>query len=86
MATMTSKGRVTVPAEIRRKLGLREGSVADFIEVRPGEFRLVTNTGSASDLAGMFTARGRASLEDMERGIAQGAAASAGLWPGSVPP
>ncbi|MDR1118187.1 MAG: AbrB/MazE/SpoVT family DNA-binding domain-containing protein, partial [Bifidobacteriaceae bacterium] len=27
---MTSKGQVTVPVEVRRKLGLRAGTVVDF--------------------------------------------------------
>jgi AbrB family looped-hinge helix DNA binding protein len=31
-ATLTSKGQITIPARIRRKLGLRPGQVLDFDE------------------------------------------------------
>ena len=33
---MTEKGTVTVPAEIRRKLGLGKGSQIDFVETDEG--------------------------------------------------
>lgn len=31
-ATLTSKGQITIPARIRRKLGLRAGQILDFDE------------------------------------------------------
>ncbi|MFQ5740295.1 MAG: AbrB/MazE/SpoVT family DNA-binding domain-containing protein [Acidobacteriota bacterium] len=34
-ATLTSKGQITIPAKIRRKLGLRPGQVLDFDEDSP---------------------------------------------------
>lgn len=34
-ATLTSKGQITIPAKIRRKLGLRAGQVLDFDEAAP---------------------------------------------------
>ena len=34
--TITEKGTVTVPAEIRRKLGLAKGSQVDFVETDEG--------------------------------------------------
>ena len=34
--TITEKGTVTVPAEIRRKLGLGKGSQIDFVETDEG--------------------------------------------------
>ncbi len=34
-ATMTSKGRITIPAPIRRRLGLRPGEVLEFDESAP---------------------------------------------------
>lgn len=34
-ATLTSKGQITIPAKIRRKLGLRPGQVLDFDEDAP---------------------------------------------------
>ncbi|HSF14482.1 MAG TPA: AbrB/MazE/SpoVT family DNA-binding domain-containing protein [Vicinamibacteria bacterium] len=34
-ATLTSKGQITIPAKIRRKLGLEPGQVLDFDEDAP---------------------------------------------------
>ena len=34
-ATLTSKGQITIPARIRRRLGLRPGVVLDFDEDAP---------------------------------------------------
>ena len=34
-ATLTSKGQITIPARIRRKLGLKPGQVLDFDEEAP---------------------------------------------------
>jgi AbrB family looped-hinge helix DNA binding protein len=49
VATVTSKGQVTLPASIRRKLGLRKGSKLIFLE-EGEEVRLLT----AEDLAKRF--------------------------------
>jgi len=34
-ATLTSKGQVTIPVEIRRRLGLKTGQLLDFDETAP---------------------------------------------------
>ena len=34
-ATLTSKGQITIPASIRRRLGLEAGKVLDFDETAP---------------------------------------------------
>jgi AbrB family looped-hinge helix DNA binding protein len=34
-ATLTSKGQITIPAKIRRRLGLKAGQVLDFDEEAP---------------------------------------------------
>ena len=58
-ATLTSKSQLTLPAEIRRELGLGPGDQLDFtlhpegwLEVRP--IKKVQKTGSIMDLKGMF--------------------------------
>ena len=43
MAKITSKGQITIPVEIRRKLGLREGEKVLFFE-RDGGFLLTNET------------------------------------------
>jgi AbrB family looped-hinge helix DNA binding protein len=53
---MTRKGQVTVPAEIRRQLGLRRGDKVTFV-IHRGEVR-VKRTGSVVErTAGAFRAR-----------------------------
>ncbi|MDR0415831.1 MAG: AbrB/MazE/SpoVT family DNA-binding domain-containing protein [Propionibacteriaceae bacterium] len=41
VATMTSKGQVTVPAEVRRRCGLAPGAKMDFIVMGPGRIEVV---------------------------------------------
>lgn len=43
IATLTSKGQLTVPKEVRRLLGLRAGDKVLFVE-RDGGFLLLNNT------------------------------------------
>ena len=77
--TLTAKCQLTLPAEIRKRLGLGPGDQIDFclnadgvIEARP----VRATTGSVLDLAGCLgpPPNGPQSLEDMERAIARGAA------------
>jgi len=72
-ATMTTKGQVTVPKEVRDRLGLDAGSVLSFIP-RDDGYLVMAKTGSARDLCGILPRPVRAvSLEEMEAGIAAGA-------------
>lgn len=77
MATMTSRGRITVPKMVRESLGLRPGSKVDFVPTPEG-FRLVAVQRDVASLKGRFAGRsaGAVSLADMDEAIAQGAAAS----------
>jgi len=35
-ATVTSKGQITIPADVRRRLGLESGDRVEFVEVEGG--------------------------------------------------
>ena len=75
VATMTSKGQLTVPAEVRERLGLRAGSRVSFVETSPGTYELRVERGSLHDLDGLFPWSGTPkTLEEMDAGIAEGAA------------
>lgn len=75
-ATVTSKGRLTVPKEIRDHLGITAGDKLDFhIEV---DGRVVVRAAKRSilELKGLLHRPGRAplTLAEMDRAIAEGAA------------
>lgn len=76
-ATMTSKGQITVPKEIRDDLNLVAGSKVMFVRLLSGEYRMIARTGRIQDLAGMLYDPGRpsASIEQMnDDGQAEAAA------------
>lgn len=76
-ATLTSKGQITIPADVRRALNVQTGDRVEFVQVQPGRFELIAATRSVRELKGLFGKPARAvSIEDMNRTIAeQGAGA-----------
>jgi AbrB family looped-hinge helix DNA binding protein len=52
-AAVTSKGQITIPLEVRKKLGIKAGDRIGFIEGEHGEFILKPKTGSIKDLKGL---------------------------------
>ncbi len=53
VATMTSKGQITIPASMRAKLRLGPGSKAGFVENAAGEMVLEPMTGDVRRLRGV---------------------------------
>ena len=51
-ATMTSKGQITIPVQVRKALGLDAGDKIDFVEFEKGQFRMIPRTASIRDLEG----------------------------------
>jgi AbrB family looped-hinge helix DNA binding protein len=76
-ATVTSKGQVTIPIEVRAAMQIEAGDRLEFIELAPGRFEIIAATRSVKELKGMFgKARKTVSIEEMNRAIAtRGAAA-----------
>ena len=54
VATVTSKSMVSIPAKIREKYGIREGSKVEFVESDEGV--LLVPVKSLSELRGAFKA------------------------------
>ena len=78
-ATLTSKGQITIPAEVRRELNVGTGDRIEFVQVEPGRYEVVAATRSVRELKGLFgPARRTVSIDEMSRTIAE-RAASAGL-------
>lgn len=81
-ATLTSKGQITIPADVRRALNVQTGDRVEFVQVQPGRFELVAATRSVRELKGMFGKPARAvTIKEMNRTIAE-QAAKAGLRDG----
>ena len=78
-ATLTSKGQITIPADVRRALNVQTGDRVEFVQVEPGRFELIAATRSVRELRGMFGKPSRSvSIEEMNRTIAEHGARVAG--------
>lgn len=72
--TMTSKGQITVPKDVREELGLVPGTKVQFTRNIDGDFVISTVPSSAAALEGRLKHAGPAvSLDDMEAAVASGA-------------
>lgn len=73
-ATVTSKGQVTLPREVRTSLGIVAGDRLEFIRMDDGNYALVPASCSIRSLKGVLPRPTQpVSLEDMEAAIEAGA-------------
>lgn len=72
-STLSSKGQITIPREVREELGLEEGDKLEFLVEADGSVRLRPVTASARELYGLLKRPGRppVSVDEMNRGIAE---------------
>ncbi|MDN5797420.1 MAG: AbrB/MazE/SpoVT family DNA-binding domain-containing protein [Intrasporangium sp.] len=76
-ATVTSKGQVTIPVEVRTKLGLHPGSRLAFVPTAAGGYEIHVEAASIKDLKGAVPRPAQpVSIEEMNEAI--GAAATEG--------
>ena len=74
-ATLTSKGQITIPIEIRRKLRLKDGDKIDFFETEEGQYAMRPKTGSILELKGILQRMGYVppnppvTIEDMNEAV-----------------
>ncbi|MFH0786993.1 MAG: AbrB/MazE/SpoVT family DNA-binding domain-containing protein [Pseudomonadota bacterium] len=74
IATVTSKGQVTLPAEARRRLKISPGSKLEFIVIDQERLEVIPVVETVTNLKGMVPKPKKTlSLADMERAIAKGA-------------
>jgi AbrB family looped-hinge helix DNA binding protein len=78
VATLTSKGQITIPSRVREALGLKKGDRVEFIEQRTGQFAMVAAARSVQELKGMFQRKRNkpVSIEGMNAAIARRASRS----------
>ena len=69
-ATLTSKGQITIPAEVRAKLGVTFGDRIDFVEVEKGQFVIMPATCAVQELKGLVPKPKKpVSIEEMNGAI-----------------
>jgi len=74
-STLTAKGQITIPAEIRQRLSLSVGDKVYFVQLDDGGYKLAAANAPMSSIKGIVPKLGkRVSLKDMDDAIAAGAA------------
>ena len=74
IATITSKGQITLPKAVRDRLKLHIGDKLDFIVRDDGHLEVVPVKSSITELKGIAPRPSHyVSLEDMDKAIAEGA-------------
>lgn len=77
-ATLTSKGQITIPVQVRTALGVNAGDRIEFVETEKGQFAIVAATRSVRELDGLFRGRRKkpVTIEEMNAAVAEGASRS----------
>ncbi len=76
-ATLTSKGQITIPVDVRNALKVDVGDRVEFVQIAPDRYEFVAATKDVSALKGMFgPAKKSVSLADMQAAIARRGAAA----------
>jgi AbrB family looped-hinge helix DNA binding protein len=78
VATLTSKGQITIPSRVRDALGLETGDRVEFVEQGNGQYAIVAATRSVQELKGRFQGKRskQVSIEEMNAAIARRASGS----------
>lgn len=69
-ATLTSKGQITIPAVLRKTLGLQAGDAIDFFEYESGQYAIAVRAGSILEMRGCVPNLGYTiTQEEMDKAI-----------------
>jgi antitoxin PrlF len=69
-ATLTSKGQITIPLNVRQRLKLEAGARVEFVEVTEGEFLIRPAVADVRSLKGLLRKSAKpVSIEDMKKAI-----------------
>ncbi len=80
LATMTTKGQVTIPKDVRDRLRLEAGDQLDFIPLDDGTVVVRKRAVRVDDVFGAFAHRGKRPLspEEMDAAVAESVAEDSG--------
>lgn len=81
-AKITSKNQITLPASVRRSLGVAPGDRVDFIPAAAGNFELRGRSGTLADLRGIVKLAEPVTGKDIDRWIAEAQSAGFGAEEG----
>jgi AbrB family looped-hinge helix DNA binding protein len=71
-ATLTSKGQITLPKVVRKRLGVEAGDRVEFVETEPGVYKMIAATRDVRDLKGLVPKPAKpVTVEEMGRVIAR---------------
>jgi AbrB family looped-hinge helix DNA binding protein len=69
-ATMTTKGQVTIPLDVRQRLGLDAGDRIEFVELETGVFAIRPAVADVQSLKGLLRKPAApVSVEDMNAAV-----------------
>jgi len=69
-ATLTSKGQITIPAEVRQRMGLDAGDRIEFVELESGSYAIKPAIDDVRSLKGLLRKPSKpVSVEDMNAAI-----------------
>lgn len=71
-ATLTTKGQITIPADVRNALKVGVGDRVEFVQIATDRFEFVAANRSITELKGLFGKPVKSvSIEDMNQAIAK---------------
>lgn len=71
-ATITSKGQVTIPKDVRTRLGVDTGDRVEFVEIQEGVFQIMAATQDVQVLKGIVPRPKKpVTIEEMNQAIAE---------------
>jgi len=68
-ATVTSKGQITIPANVRTELKVGPGDRVEFVKVSEGQWIVLAAVEDAVKLRGIVAAKRAVSIEEMDSAI-----------------
>lgn len=71
-ATITTKGQITIPKDVRSRLGVKTGDRVEFVEIQEGIFQIVAATQDVRSLKGIVPKPKKpVTIDDLNQAIAE---------------